>query len=96
MDDIGKWNTYLMAQRSLIPQTESELILTLTVPLVADQRDFRVGWDLKRPGRRGFVAIDSGRARWDRQNMRGASAHIWLLLDECNHLLEPMRDLREA
>lgn len=96
MDDVGKWNGYILSQRRLIPQHETELILTLTVPLVADQDHFRVGWDLKRPSGRGFVAITTGRAQWERTSMRPAAEHIWTLMDECNHLLEPMRNAREG
>lgn len=91
MDDTGRWNQYLLQQRSLIPKNENELMLELTVPLVADQDLFRVGWSLKRPGSRSYVAITTGVACWSRRDMRRASEHILLLMDECNYLLEPMR-----
>lgn len=96
MDDVGKWNSYILSQRSLIPQCESQLMLTLTVPLEADQRLFRVGWDLKRLGGRGFVAITSGRTQWERSDPSLGAQHICALIDECNYLLEPMRYDRDS
>lgn len=94
MDDIGKWNSYIQAQLPCVRPTDKELILTLTIPLEADQREFRVGWDLKRPGGRGWVAITTGRAVWDRFDLSPAAAHILALLDETNRMLEAHRDDR--
>lgn len=94
MDEITAWNAYVQSSLPQIAADERELILTITVPLVANQDLFRVGWDIKRPGHGRFIAITSGRAVWDRLAPDPAAIHILTLIDECNRMLEP-RDPRE-
>lgn len=88
MDDIGKWNSYIQSQIPLMGSSETELLMTLTVPLSADQDVFRVGWDLKRPGGRGWVAITTGSAVWPRQKPQYGAQHVLNLIEECNRILE--------
>lgn len=65
-------------------------MLHLVVPLESDQKLFRVGWDLKRPGKGGFVAISTGRACWERSAPSEGASYMCTLIDECNRLLEPI------
>lgn len=90
MDDIGRWNELVFAQRLPVGPQETELMLHLVVPLESDQKLFRVGWDLKRPGKGGFVAISTGRACWERSAPSEGASYMCTLIDECNRLLEPI------
>lgn len=95
-DPIGEWNRSIFNQLPGMTKAESELMLELTIPLEADQDHFRIGWGLKVPRTRKWVALSSGRAVWSRRNLEIASAHIYHLMDGCNQLLEPIdpRDRR--
>lgn len=88
MDDIGKWNQYLAAQLPSVRPDETELIMGFTIPISADCDVFRVGWDLRRPSKRSWVAISTGLATWERADPGPAARHITALLEECTRMLE--------
>lgn len=90
MDEIGRWNSYIQSQLPGMRSTEHELMLTLSIPLEANSREFRIGWDLKgmRTGR--WLAMTTGRAVWNRFDVVPAAQFVVDLLEECNRLLEPI------
>jgi hypothetical protein len=93
MDDIGRWNQHIQASLARMAPQETELVLEFNIPLQADMAEFRVGWSLKRPGGRGWVAISTGRAVYDRFHPNEGIVHLLALLEECNRLLEPQERL---
>lgn len=67
---------------------EEECILEFTVPMQANDAQFRIGWSLKGLRHSGYIAISTGEYIWNRREIGEAALHITFLLEEVSRMLE--------
>lgn len=93
---MGKRELISLEQGRFQPvfRREEEVMLEITIPLVADMPEFRVGWSLKGLRGSGWIAMSTGRAEWHRDRLAPAADHVRNLLESAWDLVSDRRELR--
>jgi len=75
---------------------EEEVLLEVTIPLVAGDDLFRIGWSLKGLRHSGWIAISTGQVKWKRSDLDAATTHVLGLLQAASWHVEgvPISDIR--